>query len=108
MKAIYAVRSQDSSYPRACRGLLEILCVCGVSGSTVNIDSDLGACYIGTVICVLFCIHIVFQNKMGLFNIYEKSKFHNSTYTVNPFWLTSTHLYRTLGRIYTQIVRSGW
>lgn len=36
--------------------------VCGAFG-VVNIDSDLGACYIGTVICVLFCIYISKQNE---------------------------------------------
>lgn len=54
----------------------------------------------------IFCMHIIFQNKTVLLNVCEKRKFHNSTYTMNPFWLTSTCQYTTPGRIYTQIVLS--
>lgn len=83
-----------------------VVCVCGASGDTVNTDSDLGSCYIGNCDMFVFCMPIIFQNKTVLFNVCEKLKFHNSTHTMNPFWLTSTCQYRTPGRIYTQIVLS--
>lgn len=108
-KATCAVRSEDSSYLWACRGLLEVSCVCVALLGILLIWILIWVLvtYI-IVICLLFCMHIIFQNKIVLLNVCEKRKFHNSTYTMNPLWLTSTCQYRTPGRIYTQIVLSGW
>lgn len=82
------------------------LCVRGFAGTVNILISNLGACDIGSYDLCTF-LYAYYTSKQNCYSIYVKKKSSFTTYIIsthitNPFLLTSTCLYRTAGRTYTQ------
>lgn len=84
------------------------LCVCGASGDIVNMDSDLGACYIDNCDMFISCMHIIFQNKTVLLNVCEKRV--SQQYIYHESILVDKHMPVQNARqnIHSNSVKSGW